>query len=80
MIQIAYASGIFAKLVKLIRFDDFVKGPSSPLKNSGAGTARESRGARRIPPLAGPQRQRDEAQRRGWAFYEVINFAASTAK
>jgi hypothetical protein len=35
--------------------------------------ARESRGVRRT--CRTPQRQRDEAQRGNWAFYEAINKA-----
>jgi hypothetical protein len=35
--------------------------------------ARESRGVRRT--CSTPQRQRDEAQRRNWAFYEAIDIA-----
>jgi len=43
--------------------DDFIK--SSNFK------ARESRVTRRT--CRTPQRQRDEAQRRSWTFYEVVN-------
>jgi hypothetical protein len=37
--------------------------------------ARKSRGVRRT--CSTPQRQRDEAQRRNWAFYEAINVQRS---
>jgi glycosyltransferase involved in cell wall biosynthesis/peptidoglycan/xylan/chitin deacetylase (PgdA/CDA1 family) len=67
--------GSFGRNHSVLRNDELVKShPFRWLCKKDKVKARESRGARRT--CSTPQRQRDEAQRRDWPFYEDMRNAA----